>query len=152
MISVAEERPRGVCAHEAGHAVVAWSFGLPVAACCVVFSEAKGWHGGTDIPKGSEDRLHWTDKIVVLVAGRIAEKVFKCQAHGSAWAGDLGDIAALLCDNEIPQEEHWSRITEASERARTILETHRDKGQKLVERLFERGRVDADEFLRLMNG
>ena len=69
-----------------------------------------------------------------------------------AWRHDLGKISELLNANEIPQEEHWSRITEACECARLILETHRDKALKLVDRLVECGRVERSEFLHLMNG
>ena len=41
------ETQRGLCCHEAGHAVVAWSFGVPVIAVYVSFSVARGWQGGT---------------------------------------------------------------------------------------------------------
>lgn len=148
-----EKYPRGVCCHEAGHAVVAWSFKLPVVAVYVACSEAKGWYGGANVPAGSDAHLHFMDQVVILAAGKTGEKVLACPAHEPAWLDDLWKMHERLNANGISQEkERWSRITEACERARLILETHRDKALKLVDQLVECGRVERPEFLRLMNG
>jgi hypothetical protein len=126
---------------------------MPVLAVRVTFSEEKGWHGGTDTLKGSADHLqHGSGPI--LRAGKIAEEFFDCPAHQKAWLGGFfGEISALLDRNGIRHERDlWLRIAEADERARAILQSHRDKALKLIDRLVECGRVERPEFLRLMNG
>jgi ATP-dependent Zn protease len=146
---LADEK-RGICCHEAGHAVVAASLNVPVTTVRVSYNTVRGWHGGTDYPEGSTDRLLYMDRVTILVAGKTAEKVFNCQAHEGAWRHDLGQIAVLLNANEILEDRHWTRITEACERARRILEDHRDKALELIDRLVECGRVERPEFLQLM--
>ena len=146
-----EKPPRGICCHEAAHAVVAWSFALPVEEIYVVFDDLKGWFGGTDISAGSDSKLSLNDQITNLAAGKTGEEVFACSAHEKSWLQDLGRVYKLLCGNNIPEEEHWSRIKVACDRASPILETHRHKVLKLIDRLAERGRVERSEFLQLMN-
>ena len=71
--------PRSTAVHEAGHAVVAWSFGLPVHSIRVTYSDAKGWHGGTDTDK--PDHLSLVEQIAICAAGGIAEETFDCPTH-----------------------------------------------------------------------
>jgi hypothetical protein len=143
-----EKTQRGLCCHEAGHAVVAWSFGVRVVAVYVTFSVARGWHGGTDYIDGSA--LHYIDQVTNLAAGRAGEEVFDCPAHYGAWLADLGEISALLNDKGISEDKHWLLVTEARDRARLILESYREGALKLVDRLVEAGLVGEAEFLRLM--
>ena len=145
-----EKYPRGLCCHEAGHAVVAWSFGVAAVAVYVTFSEARGvarWHR-----LYRRSALHYMDQATNFAAGRAGEEVFDSPAHYGAWLADLGEIFVLLNENGIPEDQHWVRVTEARECARAVLKTHREKALKLVDRLVERGRVERAEFLRLMNG
>ena len=152
MATDTKEQTRGICCHEAGHAVVAFWFNVPVEAAYVTFSEEKGWHGGTDTPHGSAGHLDYMDQVTILVAGKAAEDFFDCRAHETAWRDDLGQSAVLLDAKGIPEGEHWTRITEACERAQSILATHHDKVLNLIDLLAEDGRVERLEFLRLMNG
>jgi hypothetical protein len=144
------EKQRGLCCHEAGHAVVAWSFGVPVIAVYVTFSVARGWQGGTKYFWRSR-ALHYLDQATSLAAGRAGEELFDCPAHYSAWLVDLEEISVLLNDNRIPEDRHWLLVTEARDRARLILENYRERGLKLVGRLAEAGYVGDAEFLRLMD-
>ena len=143
------ETQRGLCCHEAGHAVVAWSFGVPVIAVYVSFSVARGWQGGTKYYWRSR-ALHYMDRATSLAAGRAGEELFDCPAHYSAWLADLGEISVLLNANGISEDEHWARVTEARECARLILKNHRERALRLVNRLAEAGHVGDAEFLRLM--
>ncbi len=146
---MAEGYPRGICCHEAGHAVVAWSLGLNVTSVRIVFSKESGWHGGTD-RAGSDDHLRLIDRAAVWAAGYVAEIVFDCPAHETAGRFDLGQIATLFKDQGILEQEHQALRAEANKCAEVILETHKDKVSKLIERLVERGSVDRPEFLDLM--
>jgi hypothetical protein len=40
-----ERYPQGLCCHEAGHAVAAFSLGVHVVAVSVFFTEKAGWKG-----------------------------------------------------------------------------------------------------------
>ena len=144
------EKQRGLCCHEAGHAVVTWSFGVPVVAVYVTFSVARGWQSGTRYFWRSR-APHYMDQATSLAAGRAGEEFFGCPAHCGAWLADLNEISVLLIDNGISQEERWARVTEARECARLILKNHRERALKLVNRLAEAGYVGDTEFLRLMH-
>jgi hypothetical protein len=91
-----EKPSRGLCCHEAGHAIVAHSFGVPVLAVHVDFTEQKGWSGCTDRPPGSTDHLDPIDQVAILIAGDVAEKVFDCHAHEDASYFDHGEICSAI--------------------------------------------------------
>jgi hypothetical protein len=143
-----EVKKRGVCCHEAGHAVVLYSFGLDVSAIRVLYSEEKDWHGCTDATP--VDHLPVNDQILNYAAGKAAEEFFECPAHKFAWCLDFGEISSRLERNGIPADELWPRIDQAKACARIILEKHRRQARKLIDRLAEYGHVDASQFLRLM--
>ena len=63
---------------------------------------------------------------------------------------DLEEISVLLNNKRIPEDAHWLLVAEARDRARLILEDHRESALKLVNRLAEAGHVGDAEFLRLM--
>jgi ATP-dependent Zn protease len=141
-----EHRPRAICCHEAGHAVVAWSLKLPVTAIHIINKET-GWHGGTVAGKADDLR----DQVMVLAAGRAAGSVFECPADERAWLWDFAEIASLLLRHGISRrQEIDQQIDEADGRARRVLEAHRDKVLKLTELLVD-GDVDRTTFERLMN-
>lgn len=144
-----EPIPRGVCCHEAGHAVVAFSFQVHVIAVRVALNDEKGWHGATDTPPGSADNLPYLDRITLWSAGKAAEEFFECTAHECAWLGDFGEISSLLNRKGL-LNELWPRINEGKARACVIFEKHRDQARRLTDRLVERGCIDDAEFLRLM--
>jgi hypothetical protein len=98
--TMTDKYPRGICFHEAGHAVVLWTFAVPVAAIRVTFTEERGWYGGTDIA-GTAGHLPLLEQFAAFAAGYTAENVFDCHAHDKAAHDDHGQIAALLLDKRI---------------------------------------------------
>ena len=146
---MAEQYPRGLCCHEAGHAIVAYSFNLQVESVYVRCEEAKGWYGGTKM--SSPKYLSISDQVVNRAAGKAAEELFNCPAHERAWLHDFGEISSLLNRSGLPADELRPRIDEGKERARAILEKYRDQALRLTNRLVECGRIDGIEFTRLMN-
>ena len=142
--------PRGLCCHEAGHAVVASSFGVRVAAVMVMFTEEKGWHGET-MTEGSADHLPCEYRITLLSAGKAAEEFFNYPADARASLRDYGEIDSLL-DRKGMRDEREARIDEGKMRARIVLEEHREQALRLIDRLVKFGRVDDVQFLRLMKG
>ncbi len=146
--ALTERYPRATAFHEAGHAVVAWSLGLPVGAVRVKDDDASG---GTEI--GKADHLSLTEQIAVRSAGYAAERVFECSAHELAGAHDRHEILKLLQANGISEEEQGPSLRDEGYKfAKTRLENHKNKVIKLADRLIECGSVDASEFLRLMDG
>jgi hypothetical protein len=139
--------PRGLCCHEAGHAVVASSFGVRVAAVTVMFTEEKGWHGETM----TEGHLPCEHRITLLSAGKAAEEFFNYPAHARASLRDYGEIDSLLGRKGM-RDKREARIDEGKMRARIILEEHREQALRLIDRLVKFGRVDDVQFLRLMKG
>lgn len=139
--------PRATAIHEAGHAVVAWSLGLPVGAIRVSDDDASG---GTEI--GLADHLSLIEQIAVLSAGHAAERVFECPAHGLADAGDRHKILSLLRASGISEEEHGPKLRDQGyDFAKARLETYNIKVVELAERLVECGSIDGSEFRHLMD-
>jgi Peptidase M50B-like len=66
-----ERYSRGTAYHEAGHAIVAWSFGLQVGTIHVQADDASG-----DALIGPTDHLTLVEQIAVCAAGYTAENVF----------------------------------------------------------------------------
>jgi hypothetical protein len=104
--------PRGFCCHEAGHATVAFWLGIRVVAVSVIFTEERGWYGKT-VTEGTPDL--WENQIMLLMAGKAAEKVFNCSAD-RAWLHDAGTVDSLLDRMGMTREEREARI----DRARTV--------------------------------
>jgi len=144
---MSERYSRATAYHEAGHAVVAWSFDLPVRAVRVSDDDAGG---ATDID--SADGLTLIEQIAVLSAGIAAGGVFECPTHKLAGSRDRQKIMELIKAHGISEEGEQARKLryDGIDYARVRLETHKSKVIKLAERLVEAGRVDASEFLSLM--
>lgn len=137
--------PRGTAFHEAGHAVVGWSLGLGVRAVHIGDDDASG---AAEI--GYAD-LSLIEQIALCSAGIAAENAFECPVDELAGAQDREKIYELLKANEISEEGQGAALRgEGYNCARECLGTHMSEVIRLAERLAQRGRVDASEFLRLM--
>jgi hypothetical protein len=141
-----EQYSRTTAYHEAGHAVVAWSFGLPVVAISVAADDASG---GAQI--GVANHLDLTKQIAVAAAGYTAENVFGDAAHYLAPIDDYDRIRKLLEDNGVAEgpEAQTLRLKGAN-LADEILRAHEAKVIRLAEKLAQNGSVDGIGFLRLM--
>jgi hypothetical protein len=141
--------PRPTAFHEAGHAVVAWSFGLTVDAVWVNADDASG---GANIIS-PVDHLTLAEQIAVWWSGTAAENVFECPSHKYVASRDRAKVMKLLEAHGISEEEHGPALrAEAYSIATARLEANKAKVIELAERLVIDGRVDASEFLQLMNG
>jgi hypothetical protein len=137
--------PRGTAFHEAGRAVVAWSLGLGVRAVRIRDDDV------SDAAEIGCADLSLIEQIALCSAGIAAENAFECPADALAGARDRDKIYSLLKANEISEEEQGAALRgEGYNWARECLGTHMSEVIRLAERLAQRGRVDASEFLRLM--
>jgi hypothetical protein len=99
--------------------------------------------------------IHLTlaEQIAVWWSGTAAESVFECPSHEYAAFEDHAGVMELLEAHGISEEEHGPALrAEAYGIATSRLEANRAKVIELAERLVIDGRVDASEFLQLMNG
>jgi hypothetical protein len=142
-----ERYSRGTAYHEAGHAIVAWSFGLQVGPIHVQADDASG-----DALIGPTDHLTLVEQIAVCAAGYTAENVFDHRhPNRLAAACDHTRIRKLLEDSRITEgPEAQTLRLKGGNCAGDILLAHKDRVVRLAEKLVQDGSVDAAEFLRLM--
>ncbi len=141
-----ERYPRATVYHDAGHAVVAWSLGLPVGAVSVSDEDAGG---STEI--GLADHLSLVEQVAVCLAGIAAVEVFGRPTHELAGFNDHVKVLNLIEDYGISEEEQGQALRdEGYNFARARLEIHRSKVALLAELLVEHGRIEASEVLLVM--
>ncbi len=145
-MALSERYPRGTAYHEAGHAVVAWSLGLPVGAVSVSDDDASG---STQI--GLSDHLPLIEQIAVCSAGIAAAEIFGHPIHELAGFKDRKRIMHLIEVHGISEEGQGPALRkEGYNFARARLETHLSKVAMLAELLVEHGRIEASEVMLLM--
>jgi len=139
--------PRGTAFHEAGHAIVGWSFGLEVRAVRVSADDASG---GADIaPHG---HLSLAEQLAIYLAGIEAENLFQAPAHRWVFGSDFDAIQKLLAAHEITNGQGPALRECGRAIARKRLKMYRAKVVALAERLMECGSVEASEFGSFVGG
>jgi ATP-dependent Zn protease len=140
---------RGVAFHEAGHAIVAWSLGLPVGTI-----EIRDHDGGgstqAGYADGCADDLSTVDQIAVSTAGKEAELIF--EAPTETWRGNRDNEKILNLTSRLSDGERETVRHAGQKRAKTLLRTHAEKVTKLAAVLIERGQVSGADFLTLISG
>jgi hypothetical protein len=91
----------GAAYHEAGHAVVFWVLGLPVAEIAIGIGGDDA-AGATKID-GSDEHLTTFDRVVINEAGLEAQEIFNAPTHEHAGLADYTKIIDIL--GEIPEEK-----------------------------------------------
>jgi ATP-dependent Zn protease len=141
-----ERYPHGTAYHEAGHAVVAWSLGVPVKAISVSADDASG---GAEI--GSAEHLLLMEQVAICSAGMAAAEVFGHSTHELAASCDRKRIMDLIKAHGVSEEARGPALRyEAYSFARDRLEAHRGKVVTLAELLVQRGRIEAAEVRLLL--
>jgi ATP-dependent Zn protease len=145
--------PRATAYHEAGHAVVAWSLGLEVAAIWVSDDDASG---GMDPAEPDQvDRLPLVDQLAVCYGGEAAENIFGHHiTHDQAWWGDQGKVIELLIANGISPENGDGRASalrdQGYDRASSLVEARKSEVVAVAEHLVKHGRMEENEVRRLL--
>jgi hypothetical protein len=143
-----EQERRGICCHEAGHAVVLHALEVPVRAIFIKFTDAKGWHGCAKSDPANDRPV--SDRLVFFAAGRMAEEHFSCRAHDQASIRDYGEIDTLLDRECMLQGDREQHIAEAEARAGAILRRNHDATLRVIDWLVEHGSIDGNAFECLM--
>src|SRR5262249_22475563 len=103
-----------VAVHEAGHAIVALHYGLPVIR---VWVDAN-CDGGTDCT-GNDDHLSLHARFVVHLAGEAAERHFDVRPHPNAKLHDYASIITLTSD--MTEDERRPFLDQARAYAAKII-------------------------------
>lgn len=153
MARTSEDRKRGTAYHEAGHAVLSWVLDLPVQTVHIEYNEADDlWGGGTDLKEGHDDsHLSFEARVEIRSAGHAAEIVSGHRGEEIASIGDLVQIRNLRIQERIPESEERRVIRDGDIRATAHVKELQHLVTKLAERLFEKERIECNEFLQLMN-
>jgi hypothetical protein len=88
-----------VAFHEAGHAVVAWLFGLPLVRIYLDLET----EGGAALSMAADSSL--VQQIAVLYAGKVSEEIFRGPAVSRRSLEDRVNVHVLLEKNGTPEEE-----------------------------------------------
>src|SRR5215831_15947163 len=120
--AVTDKFPRATAYHEAGHAVVAWLFGLPVSNITIKSQDASG---GTDV--ANVGQLPTLKQVAFLAAGYTAERVFQCEGHQWMALDDHAKIMEVLNSAGISTNDHPAYIAKANSCAADCLQKYRDK-------------------------
>jgi hypothetical protein len=133
--------------HEAGHVVVAWTFGLPVGAMEIGI-DGDDTSGKSEIAETAS--LTVVDRIALCAAGVQAERVFgrKILRDQSAFS-DYAKIDAIL--DVLPIEQADGLQLRGHDRAFEILKLHRPMVERLAEHLTRNGRLGQKEVRSLLS-
>jgi ATP-dependent Zn protease len=139
---------RAMSYHEAGHAVVAWSFDLKVGT--IHIREIGAGNGGAQI--GSADHLPLTDQLAALAAGLQAELEFESYLPDHASDGDSVMPINLVLKHHpgLSSDEIKSHLDAGPVRARQQVTEHRAEIERLADRLRQDREVSATAFELLM--
>lgn len=126
----------GAAFHEAGHAIVAREFGLPVGEIAIGID---GDHakGRTDI--GSAHHLPLIDQLALCIAGVVAQSLFDWQTHKFAGAGDYARVIELV--DGITDANSLTLRHAAYAGARDILERRATEVERLAKQLLKHRRI-----------
>jgi ATP-dependent Zn protease len=136
----------GAAYHEAGHAIVAWVFGLTIAEVAIGI-DGDDAAGRTKII-GTDDHLTVFDRVVLNLAGLEAQEIFEAPTHDNAGLGDFAKIIDLLYD--VSEEESAKIRAAARQRAHEIILANRSKVARLAQRLLTDESIDGATFVAIV--
>lgn len=139
--------------HEAGHAIVSWSFGIKVTRLHV--QDNGDGQTGADSP----NHLPGPDQIAILMAGWAGAGLGGCPYPSLKHAKLTRDrceaeklAADILGSNDIDADpaEIRAKLVKGRDEARSIIKMHRASFKTIAEELLLRGELLADEIANLL--
>jgi hypothetical protein len=127
----------GVAIHEAGHAVVARFFDLPVGTLSVDLANERAI-GKSEI--GCDEHLPIIERIAVRVAGVAAQNLFKCPTREWVGMSDYVRVGELVSDLGVAKSLELR--ASGYQCAYDILRARRHEALRLARRLIEFRQID----------
>ena len=112
---------RNAAYHKAGHAIVAWRLGLTIHGLRIGTGGDPG-KGGADIERKAD--LSLIDQIAICYGGIAAQDMLDLEAHPES--GMMDQYMVLLGEDREDREDGLALQDAGYERARALLEPHRD--------------------------
>jgi hypothetical protein len=133
--------------HEAGHAVLAWSFRVTVGC---IHLDVKRQSGHAKIAPTTH--LKHFEQIANWLAGFVAEEVFKPPGRKAKAIIDDGEVSRILRENGTPDDTaEGQRLREQGRAyAEGRLREHRSKVRRLARHLMEHHYIDRVDFEAMM--
>jgi ATP-dependent Zn protease len=122
--------------HEAGHAVVALYFQIPVGQI-----EIRDDGSGSTQPLSSDEHLQPFDRVVVCMAGGSAQEHFKCSQTGQAMLSDYVRASNILDD--VPEDERKPMMDKAYDVALEIVACNAEEVLRLAKTVFGQRQINA---------
>jgi hypothetical protein len=136
--------------HEAGHAVVAWSFGVPVGG---IYLDLQNESGHMDAPSPKHMDIDIARRIAFCLAGLRAEDAFAPPGRPAKAAFDFGNVWEMLRDNGTPKDmpEGKALRNQGRDCADKQLRKHAAKVRRVAERLLQPPHeITREQFEHLM--
>jgi hypothetical protein len=133
--------------HEAGHAVVAWSFGLTVGS---IHLDLATQGGHADI--AAYTHLNPVEQIAIRLAGYEAEQAFKPPGRKAKAMIDFGEVSRILRENGTPEDTPEGRKLreQGCACAQARLREHEARVRRVALHLIEHHYIDRVGFEAMM--
>jgi hypothetical protein len=135
--------------HEAGHAVLVWTFGVPPVGGLHLDHVKQG--GRVDGDRRAAERLPPVHEIAFWLAGYEAEQIFRPPGRRKAAAVDFGEAQRVLRETKTrlrgPALRNKGRAL-----ARARLREHEAGVHRVARELVEQSSVSLERFLELVKG
>src|SRR5215475_11719196 len=128
----------GVAVHEAGHAIVALHYGLPVVRVWI----NDNCDGGCEY-SNNDEHLSLHARFVACLAGEAAERHFNVQPHPTAKLHDYGSIITLTSD--MTEDERRPFIDQARAYAAKIIARNAHEVARLAGMVADKMSVTLSE-------
>jgi hypothetical protein len=128
---------RGVAIHEAGHAIVARFFDLPVGTLSIDLANERAI-GKSEI--GCDEHLSTIERIAVRVAGVAAQNLFKCPTREWVGMSDYVRVGELV--SNLGATRSLELRATGYQRAYDILRSRRHEALRVARRLIALRQID----------
>jgi hypothetical protein len=136
--------------HEAGHAVVAWSFRVPVGG---IYLDVQNESGHIDAPSHKDMDIDIARRIAFCLAGLRAEDAFAPPGRPAKAAFDLGNVWEMLRENGTPKDTPEGKALRNKGRdcADKQLRKHSARVARVAKRLLQSPHeITREQFAQLM--
>ena len=120
--------------HEAGHAVVAWSFGVPVGG---IYLDLQNESGHMDAPSPKHMDIDIARRIAFCLAGLRAEDAFAPPGRPAKAAFDFGNVWEMLRDNGQGRDCADKQLRKHAAKVRRVAERLLQPPHEIAREQFE---------------